>query len=37
MENTEFTLAEHYKERVQHHMKMLNYYLNKEKYGRLGT
>lgn len=37
MENTEFTLTEHYRERIQHHMKMLDYYLNEENHDRLGT
>ena len=33
-ESTEFTLPEHYRERITHHMKMSNYYLN--EYRRLG-
>lgn len=28
--DTEFTLGEHYKERIAYHMKMLNYYLIEE-------
>ena len=34
-ENTEFSLKDHYKERISFHMKMLRYYLD-EKY-RLGA
>jgi len=30
-ENMDFTLAEHYKEKIQYHWKMLYYYLNQEK------
>jgi hypothetical protein len=30
-ENTDFTLTEYYKERIQYHIKMLYYYLNQEK------
>jgi hypothetical protein len=29
--DTEFTLPEHYKERINFHMNMLNYYLNEQK------
>ena len=29
--NTEFTLPEHYTERIAFHMKMLNYYLKEDK------
>jgi hypothetical protein len=37
-QDTEFTLPEHYRERIAFHMKMLKYYLNEEKkYDRLGT
>jgi len=35
IENMEFSLKDHYKERINWHMKMLKYYLD-EKY-RLGT
>lgn len=27
-DNMDFTLKNHYLERIEHHMKMLNYYLN---------
>lgn len=27
-DDTDFTLKNHYLERIEHHMKMLNYYLN---------
>jgi hypothetical protein len=27
-DDTDFTLKNHYLERIKHHMKMLNYYLN---------
>lgn len=30
-DNMDFTLESHYSERVKHHMKMLNYYLNQQK------
>lgn len=36
-ENTEFTLPEHYRERIKFHMKMLNYYLKEEKLWRAGN
>jgi len=36
-ENTDFTLPEHYVERVKFHMKMLKYYLNEEKNCRVGN
>jgi len=29
-ENTDFTLVDHYEERIEFHMKMLNYYLNEK-------
>jgi hypothetical protein len=29
-ENTDFTLVDHYEERIDFHMKMLNYYLNEK-------
>ena len=29
-DNMDFTLAEHYQERIAHHTKMLNYYLNEK-------
>lgn len=29
-ENTDFTLVDHYEERINFHMKMLNYYLNEK-------
>ena len=28
--NTDFTLAEYHQERIDHHMKMLSYYLNEQ-------
>ena len=28
--NTDFTLVDHYEERIDFHMKMLNYYLNEK-------
>ena len=34
-ENTEFTLPEHYRERIKFHMQMLNYYLKQEKYEKI--
>ena len=36
-ENMGFTLYDHHKERIKHHMKMLNYYLKEQKNDRLGT
>ena len=30
-DNMDFTLGSHHSERVKHHMKMLNYYLNQQK------
>jgi len=33
----EFTLPEYHRERISHHMRMLNYYLKEEKNERLGT
>ena len=30
-EDTDFTLNEHYKERIAHHQKMLLYYLNEQR------
>ena len=35
IENTEFSLKDHYKERISFHMKMLKYYLDEEH--RLGA
>ena len=34
-ENMEFSLQEHYSERISFHMKMLNYYLNENS--RMGN
>jgi len=31
-EDTDFTLHNHYKERIAFHMKMLNYYLNEAQW-----
>jgi hypothetical protein len=36
-EDTEFTLPEYYRERIEYHMKMLRYYLKEEEHARLGT
>ena len=36
-ESTDFTLRDHYKERVNFHMKMLNHYLKEQKNDRMGT
>ena len=30
-DSMDFTLPEHHSERINHHMKMLNYYLNEQK------
>ena len=32
-DNTDFTLSDHYKERIEFHSKMLRYYLNEQKNG----
>jgi hypothetical protein len=36
-ENMDFSLHKHHKERVEYHMKMLNYYLKEEYNDRLGN
>ena len=36
-ESTDFTLRDHYTERVSFHMKMLNHYLKEQKNDRMGT
>jgi hypothetical protein len=36
-ENTDFSLHDHYNERVKHHMIMLNYYLKEQKNDRMGN
>lgn len=36
-DDMDFTLDKHYKERISHHMKMLNYYLTEELNERLVT
>jgi len=35
--NTDFTLREHYAERIKFHMTMLNYYLKEQKNDRMGN
>lgn len=35
-ESTDFTLRDHYKERVSFHMRMLNHYLKEQKNDRMG-
>ncbi len=35
--DTEFTLPEHYRERISHHMRMLKYYLDEQQNKWLGT
>ncbi len=35
--NTDFTLREHYVERIKFHMNMLNYYLNEQTNDRMGN
>lgn len=35
--NTDFTLHEHYIERIKFHMTMLNYYLKEQKNDRMGN
>ena len=37
MENIEFSLSEHYGERINFHQKMLLYYLNEKQNEKLGT
>jgi hypothetical protein len=37
MEDTDFNLAEHHKERINFHKKMLLYYLKEEQNDRLAT
>jgi hypothetical protein len=36
-ESTDFTLRDHYKERVSFHMRMLNHYLKEQKNDRMGN
>jgi len=36
-ESTDFTLRDHYKERIKFHMTMLNYYLKEQKNDRMGN
>lgn len=36
-DDTDFTLVSYYKERINHHMKMLNYYLKEQSNEKLGT
>jgi len=36
-DDTDFTLGSYYKERINHHMKMLNYYLKEQSNEKLGT
>lgn len=35
--DTDFTLDEHYKERIAFHMRMLGYYLDQQQNGKLAT
>jgi predicted DNA-binding protein len=36
-DDMDFTLVSYYKERINHHMKMLNYYLKEQSNEKLGT
>ncbi len=36
-ESTDFTLRDHYNERISFHMRMLNHYLKEQKNDRMGT
>jgi hypothetical protein len=36
-ESMDFTLREHYAERIKFHMNMLNYYLKEQKNDRMGN
>ena len=36
-ESMDFTLREHYNERIKFHMTMLNYYLKEQKNDRMGN
>tara|TARA_R100001198_G_scaffold96440_1_gene86264 strand:- start:924 stop:1097 length:174 start_codon:yes stop_codon:yes gene_type:complete len=36
-DDMDFTLVNYYKERINHHMKMLNYYLKEQSNEKLGT
>ena len=36
-DDMDFTLKNHYSERITHHMKMLHYYLNEHKYETMGA
>ena len=36
-ESTDFTLRDHYNERISFHMRMLNHYLKEQKNDRMGN